>query len=60
MSSVPPISIRQGADASIGFFSRMRWNLLVIGQNILFQALSKIVANAQEQGKSRRKSAAYV
>jgi predicted ATPase len=27
---------------------------------ILLQAVSKIVANAQEQGKGRRKSAAYV
>jgi hypothetical protein len=35
MSSVPPISIRQGADASIGFFSRMRWNLIVIKKRLI-------------------------
>jgi hypothetical protein len=30
------------------------------GHLIILQAVSKIVANAQEQGKGRRKSAAYV
>jgi hypothetical protein len=35
MSSVPPISILQGADASIGAFSRMRWNLFVIKNRLI-------------------------
>jgi hypothetical protein len=40
MSSVPPMSIRQGADASIGFFSRMRWSLFDI-EKIIYHESTK-------------------
>jgi hypothetical protein len=38
----------------------LRFAIFRSGRPILLQAVSKIVGNAQEQGKSRLKSAAYV
>ena len=43
MSRVPPISIRQGADASMGFFSRMRLNLCVIALRIVLVVVLVLV-----------------